>query len=228
MSILCKLISTVSFPLHSLITPDLVHIVNNLMLKKLGSFFTLIMNNTKNNTFHESPNGEGILPFTPAYAPAAFFTAYYAIMLFCHCILAFAYRKYYGYAIGMICGLLLELLGYIAKVMLSNDRKNKNGYILCTCWFKLTPVRLKDSSLLINIDLGSLLVLLSALLFFPPRYISESVNYSDSSPPSNSNILGRRCSRLYSSWVISYVWLSLDVEDRLLLSSQRVLLVLTS
>lgn len=76
------------------------------------------------------PNGIGALPFTPLLAPAAAFVAIFAILLAVHAVLAVMYQKYYGYSIGMVCGLLLEMLGYIAKVQLSHDRMNKNGYIM--------------------------------------------------------------------------------------------------
>jgi hypothetical protein len=76
------------------------------------------------------PNSEGVLSFTPLYAPNAIFVAIFTILLLVHCILAYVYSKFYGYAIGMIGGLLLELLGCTAKLMLSHNPENKNGYIM--------------------------------------------------------------------------------------------------
>lgn len=86
-----------------------------------------------NTTFNQTnipPNGIGALPFTPLLAPSAVFASIFAILFFLHLVLAAIFRKYYGYAIGMVCGLLLEMLGYIAKVQLSHSRTNKNAYIM--------------------------------------------------------------------------------------------------
>lgn len=88
------------------------------------------MDNNATSTTRVSPNGVGALPFTPLLAPSAIFTTIFGVLLVLHAVLACKFRRYYGYAIGMFCGLLLEFLGYIAKVMLSKDRKDKNGYIM--------------------------------------------------------------------------------------------------
>lgn len=83
-----------------------------------------------NSSDHVTANGVGALPFTPLMAPALIFSIIYAVLLFLQLLVAAYFWRYYGNAIGMICGLLLELLGYIAKVMLSHDRFNKDGYIM--------------------------------------------------------------------------------------------------
>lgn len=76
------------------------------------------------------PNGVGALTFTPDLAPNAVFLTIFIILFLSHLGLAIRYWRYYGYAIGMLGGLLLELLGYAAKVQLSNNRADKNGYIM--------------------------------------------------------------------------------------------------
>lgn len=83
-----------------------------------------------NATGLKSTDHIGVLPFTPVYAPNAFFLSIFTILLVVQLILTYFYWRSYGYAIGMLGGLLLELLGYAAKLMLSQDRKNKNGYIM--------------------------------------------------------------------------------------------------
>ncbi|KAJ2972032.1 hypothetical protein NQ176_g7387 [Zarea fungicola] len=102
------------------------------------------MNFTSNQT-NIPPNGIGALPFTPLLAPNAIFTTIFTILFTLHVILAFFFRKYYGYAIGMVCGLLLEMLGYIAKVQLAHSRTNKNGYIMYIIGLTLGPTFLSSS-----------------------------------------------------------------------------------
>lgn len=87
------------------------------------------MSNDYNQT-HVPPNGIGALPFTPLLAPAAVFVSIFSVLFTIHLVMAVLFPKFYGYSIGMVCGLLLEMLGYVAKVQLSHSRTNKNAYIM--------------------------------------------------------------------------------------------------
>lgn len=82
------------------------------------------------NATDVSYHGPGRISFTPLLAPNAIFTSVFTILLLIHLFLAISFWCFYGYAIGMLGGLLLELLGYVAKVQLAHDRSNKNGYIM--------------------------------------------------------------------------------------------------
>lgn len=88
------------------------------------------MNNTNNGTHTIPPNGIGALTFTPILAANAVFVAIFSVLLFCQALLTIKFWRHYGYAIGMLCGLLLEMLGCVAKVQLSHNRQNKNAYIM--------------------------------------------------------------------------------------------------
>lgn len=90
----------------------------------------VIMNSTANNTSQTPPNGIGAVSFTPLLAPNALFVTLFTILFIIQIILTTRFWRFYGYAIGMLGGLLLELLGYVAKVQLSLNRANKNGYIM--------------------------------------------------------------------------------------------------
>ncbi|TFB04926.1 Sphingoid long-chain base transporter RSB1 [Trichoderma ghanense] len=103
------------------------------------------MNATTNTTSQVPPNGIGALSFTPLLAPNALFVATFTILLLIHIFLSLRFPKFYGYAIGMLGGLLLELLGYIAKVQLSHSRANKNGYIMYIIGLTLGPTFLSSS-----------------------------------------------------------------------------------
>lgn len=83
-----------------------------------------------NGTGLNSTDRIGALSFTPLYAPNAFFLSIFTILLVVQIVLTCSFWRFYGYAIGMLGGLLLELLGYAAKLMLSQDHTNKNGYIM--------------------------------------------------------------------------------------------------
>lgn len=89
-----------------------------------------IMNSTSNSTSQTPSNGIGAVSFTPLLAPNALFVTLFTILFIIQIILTVRFWRFYGYAIGMLGGLLLELLGYAAKVQLSHNRANKNGYIM--------------------------------------------------------------------------------------------------
>ncbi|KAL6809302.1 RTA1 domain-containing protein [Trichoderma sp. SZMC 28013] len=103
------------------------------------------MNSTTNGTSHIPPNGIGALSFTPMLAPNAIFTTIYTILLILQLVLTVRFWRYYGYAIGMLGGLILELVGYIAKVQLSHNRADKNGYIMYIIGLTLGPTFLSSS-----------------------------------------------------------------------------------
>ncbi|GJN78640.1 hypothetical protein PLIIFM63780_002149 [Purpureocillium lilacinum] len=71
-----------------------------------------------NATGLNSTDHIGALPFTPMYGPNAFFLSIFTILFVVQIVLTYFFWRSYGYAIGMLGGLLLELLG------------NKNGYIM--------------------------------------------------------------------------------------------------
>ncbi|ATY65734.1 RTA1 domain [Cordyceps militaris] len=104
----------------------------------------MVMNSTLNQ-IGIPPNGIGALRFTPLLAPSAVFSSIFAVLFSLHLVLAVLFRKYYGYAIGMVCGLLLEMLGYIAKVQLAHSRTNKNAYIMYIIGLTLGPTFLSSS-----------------------------------------------------------------------------------
>ncbi|KAH8693655.1 RTA1 like protein-domain-containing protein [Talaromyces proteolyticus] len=101
--------------------------------------------NSTNSTADIPVNSIGNISFTPLYAPNVIFTVIFSLLLLAQIILTTVYYRFYGYATGMLGGLLLELLGYAAKVMLSHDRGNKNGYIMYIIGLTLGPTFLSSS-----------------------------------------------------------------------------------
>ncbi|KAL9489428.1 hypothetical protein ACSS6W_001705 [Trichoderma asperelloides] len=97
------------------------------------------MNSTINSTSQIPPNGIGAVSFTPLLAPNAIFVTLFILIFIIQIILTFRFWRFYGYAIGMLGGLLLELLGYVAKVQLSHNRANKNGYIIAARFAHISP-----------------------------------------------------------------------------------------
>lgn len=75
-------------------------------------------------------SGIGGLSFTPLFTVNAVAVALFATLLLVQVLLTVRFWRFYGYALGMLGGLLLELLGYVAKVQLSRNRANKNAYIM--------------------------------------------------------------------------------------------------
>ncbi|KAI5460125.1 RTA1 like protein-domain-containing protein [Mariannaea sp. PMI_226] len=91
------------------------------------------------------PNGIGAIDFKPILAPNAIFLTIYVLLLALQCLMAIKFWRFYGYSIGMIGGVLLELLGYVAKVQLSNSSANKNAYIMYIIGLTLGPTFLSSA-----------------------------------------------------------------------------------
>lgn len=75
-------------------------------------------------------NAIAALSFHPLLIPNVIFCILFAVLLFCQVILCCIFYHYYGFAIGILGGLLLEMLGYIAKVRLSSNQHDKSFYIM--------------------------------------------------------------------------------------------------
>ncbi|KAH6887039.1 RTA1 like protein-domain-containing protein [Thelonectria olida] len=97
------------------------------------------------NTSITPANGIGGINFTPVLAANALFLTTYTILLLMHLLIAVRFWSTYGYSIGMTGGVLLELLGYVAKVQLSHNRSNKNAYIMYIIGLTLGPTFLSSS-----------------------------------------------------------------------------------
>ncbi|KAF5647348.1 phospholipid-translocating ATPase [Fusarium tjaetaba] len=103
------------------------------------------------NTTTPLRNGIAAIDFSPLLAPDAIFLSFYSIFLLLHVLIAIRFWRFYGYSIGMVCGILLELVGYCGKVQLSHNRDNKNGYIMYIIGLTLGPTFL-SSALYLNIS----------------------------------------------------------------------------
>ncbi|OAA57116.1 RTA-like protein [Niveomyces insectorum RCEF 264] len=99
----------------------------------------------ENSTVIIPPNGVGALSFTPMLLPNVVFAIVFGILLFCQTILACRFWRYYGNALGMLGGLLLEFLGYIAKIQLAHNRHNKSAYIMYIIGLTLGPTFLSSA-----------------------------------------------------------------------------------
>ncbi|GES64364.1 related to phospholipid-translocating ATPase [Aspergillus terreus] len=97
------------------------------------------------NSTSTSYHGPGRISFTPLLAANAILTTIFTVLLLVHMLLAIRFWRFYGYAFGMLGGLLLELLGYVAKVQLAHDRSNKNAYIMYIIGLTLGPTFLSSS-----------------------------------------------------------------------------------
>ncbi|KAG4258106.1 hypothetical protein FPRO03_03061 [Fusarium proliferatum] len=98
------------------------------------------------NTTTSQPNGIAAIDFSPLLAPNAIFLSFYSIFFLLHVLIAIRFWRFYGYSIGMVCGILLELIGYCGKVQLSHNRDNKDGYIMYTLSHLFVIVLMRMSS----------------------------------------------------------------------------------
>ncbi|KAL5587205.1 hypothetical protein FOVSG1_012341 [Fusarium oxysporum f. sp. vasinfectum] len=110
------------------------------------NFLTVAMNTTTS-----LPNSIEAMGFSPLLAPNAIFLSFYSILLLLHVLIALRFWRFFGYSIGMVCGILLELVGYCGKVQLSHNRDNKDGYIMYIIGLTLGPTFL-SSALYLNIS----------------------------------------------------------------------------
>lgn len=67
--------------------------------------------------------------YIPTLGGNVFFAVYFAALCIPHLWLGFRHRTQ-GFAIGMIAGLVLELVGYIGRVQLHSNPFNGNAFLM--------------------------------------------------------------------------------------------------
>lgn len=67
--------------------------------------------------------------YIPSYGGNLFFAIYFGLLILPQLGLGFLYRTW-GFAIGMIAGLALEVIGYAARIMIHNNPFDDNGFLM--------------------------------------------------------------------------------------------------
>jgi hypothetical protein len=67
--------------------------------------------------------------YLPTLAGNAVYTAPFGLLLIVQPELGIKYKTW-GFTVGIICGLLLEVVGYAGRIMLHNNPFNFNNFIM--------------------------------------------------------------------------------------------------
>lgn len=82
-----------------------------------------------NCTLSTCPLTDAYLDYQPNVPANAFFVGLFGLITGVQLILGIRYRTW-TYMIPMLCGLILEVLGYVGRIMLHNDPFNFNNFLL--------------------------------------------------------------------------------------------------
>jgi hypothetical protein len=63
---------------------------------------------------------DAMVNYFPSLPGNAFYLAYFAVFLFVHLFLGYRYRTW-GYLAGLSGGLVLEVIGYLGRIMMHNN-----------------------------------------------------------------------------------------------------------
>jgi len=77
--------------------------------------------------------------YIPSLAANSTFTALFSISLALYLIQAVYSRRFVGFSVAMICGSILEVLGYIGRVMAHNNPFSENGFLLQIICLTIAP-----------------------------------------------------------------------------------------
>lgn len=86
----------------------------------------------------------GQIEYIPNLAGNAIYAGIFGLLLASQLFLGIRYKTW-GYLVGMLFGLLLELLGYVGRLMLHNDIFNKNSFIIYLIGLTIGPAFLTAS-----------------------------------------------------------------------------------
>lgn len=87
------------------------------------------LQNTVNCTLETCPLSCAQVDYLPTLAGNALYAAAFGLLLIAQLGLGIKYKTW-GFMVGMICGLLLEVVGYAGRIMLHNDPFDFNNFIM--------------------------------------------------------------------------------------------------
>ena len=67
--------------------------------------------------------------YIPSFGGNIFFIAFFGAFIVPNLFLGIKYKTW-GYMVGMVIGLILEILGYASRIQLHNDPWSSNGFLL--------------------------------------------------------------------------------------------------
>ncbi len=111
----------------------------------------------------------GQIQYIPTLPGNAVYAAIFGILLASQLFLGIRYKTW-GYLAGMFFGLLLEIVGYIGRIMLHNDIFNKNSFIIYLIGLTIGPAFLTAS---IYLCLGRIITVFGVQLsLLKPKWIT--------------------------------------------------------
>ncbi|KAF2022779.1 RTA1-domain-containing protein [Setomelanomma holmii] len=114
--------------------------------------------------------------YLPNWGGNLFFTIYFAVLCIPQLWLGIRYRQT-GFAIGMLLGLILEVVGYAGRLILHNDPFDSNGFLIYLICVTIAPVFISASIYLSIVRIIGLYG--QHLSYFKPRTIALVFMTSD-------------------------------------------------
>ncbi|KIY03422.1 uncharacterized protein Z520_00113 [Fonsecaea multimorphosa CBS 102226] len=80
----------------------------------------------------------GQIQYIPTLVGNAIYTGIFGLLLLLQLLLGIRYRTW-GFLVGMTCGIVLEIVGYVGRLMLNNDIFDKNSFIIYLIGLTIGP-----------------------------------------------------------------------------------------
>ncbi|KAF1816639.1 putative sphingoid long-chain base transporter RSB1 [Eremomyces bilateralis CBS 781.70] len=90
-------------------------------------------------TLETCPLGYSYWGYLPSLAANSLFTALFALTVVAFVVQSVVYRSFHGFTIAMICGSLLEMIGYIGRVMAHSKPFAEDPYLLQIICLTIAP-----------------------------------------------------------------------------------------
>jgi hypothetical protein len=111
----------------------------------------------------------GQIQYIPTLAGNAIYAGIFGVLLACQIFLGVRHKTW-GYLVGMVFGLLLEIVGYVGRIMLNDNIFDKNSFIIYLIGLTIGPAFLTAS---IYLCLGRIITLFAVeLSLLSPRAIT--------------------------------------------------------
>ncbi|MCJ1286110.1 hypothetical protein MMC26_005453 [Xylographa opegraphella] len=104
-----------------------------------GANYTAITDYRNHCTLETCPLSQSYYAYRPSLPANALFLALFSFSLLCFLVQALLSRRFIGFTIALVCGCILEVVGYAGRIISYINPFDQNGFLVQICCLTIAP-----------------------------------------------------------------------------------------
>ncbi|MCJ1321115.1 hypothetical protein MMC15_006459 [Xylographa vitiligo] len=101
--------------------------------------YTAITNYRNQCTLDTCPLSQSYYAYRPSLSANAVFLAFFSFSLLCFLVQALLSRRFIGFTVALVCGCILEVVGYSGRIISYINPFDQNGFLIQICCLTIAP-----------------------------------------------------------------------------------------